>query len=110
MTNARWISFPRSEGRMDRARLVEVEGRVNFVGYADVRRSEGWLIQGVYTWPEWRRRGLASAGMGALLRQAFAQGAEHVQLAVVEGNEPALELYEGLGFRAFLRLRTILFK
>jgi ribosomal protein S18 acetylase RimI-like enzyme len=74
-----------------------------------VRRPEGWLVQGVYTWPEHRRRGHARAGMAGLLSEAFACGADHVQLAVVEGNEPALELYRGLGFEPFCDLRTILF-
>jgi len=32
-----------------------------------------------------------------------------VQLAVVDGNERALNLYEALGFEAFCELRTILF-
>jgi RimJ/RimL family protein N-acetyltransferase len=32
-----------------------------------------------------------------------------VQLAVIEGNEPAERLYERLGFRRFARLRTLLF-
>jgi hypothetical protein len=40
---------------------------------------------------------------------AFDQGAEHVQLAVVDGNEPGRSLYESLGFRPFAKLRTILF-
>jgi ribosomal protein S18 acetylase RimI-like enzyme len=100
----RWV-----EGRIDRARVVETEGRVGFAAYADVRRPEGWLLQGVYTWPERRRRGLASAGVSALCREAFAAGADHVQLAVVEDNAAGRRLYEGLGFRAFARLRTILF-
>jgi len=96
-------------GRIGRARVVEVDGRVVFVGYADVRRREGWLIQGVYTWPDHRRRGLAAAGMSALVREAFESGASHVQLAVVEGNEPAMALYRRLGFSPADRLRTILF-
>lgn len=96
-------------GRLGRARVVEAAGRVVFVGYADVRRSEGWLIQGVYTTPDARRRGYAAAGMSALAEEAFAAGAEHVQLAVVEGNEAAWRLYEGLGFEAGSRLRTVLF-
>ena len=37
----RWVS-----GRVPRARVVEHDGQVAFVGYADVRRSEGWLLQG----------------------------------------------------------------
>ena len=84
-------------------------GRVAFVGYADVRRPEGWLVQGVYTWPAFRRRGLARAGMAGLIQEATTAGADHLQLAVVNGNEAAIRLYEGLGFEAFVKLRTILF-
>lgn len=100
----RWV-----RGRVRRAVLVVCDGRIGFVGYADVRRDEGWLLQGVYTWPEMRRRGLGAVGVSALCRQAFAAGADHVQLAVVAGNEPAERLYEGLGFEPFARLRTLLY-
>jgi predicted GNAT family acetyltransferase len=100
----RWV-----QGRLHRARLVEYEGRVVFVGYADVRRPEGWLIQGVYTWPADRRRGFADVGMRGMVREAMESGADHVQLAVVEGNDPAIGLYAGLGFEPFSLLRTILF-
>lgn len=100
----RWVA-----GRSGRATLVDVGGRCVFVGYADVQCELGWLLQGVYTWPEWRRRGLAAAGVSALCRAAFGAGADHVQLAVVENNLPAERLYERLGFRPFARLRTVLF-
>ena len=100
----RWV-----RGRLSRARVVELEGDPLFVGYADVRRPEGWLVQGVYTFPRARRQGLAAAGMSALVQEAFAAGADHVQLAVVSGNSAAEQLYERLGFEPFARLRTILF-
>jgi ribosomal protein S18 acetylase RimI-like enzyme len=100
----RWV-----RGRVARARVVEVSGRVAMVGYADVQRQEGWLLQGIYTWPNCRQRGLASFGVSELCREAFAAGAGHVQLAVVEGNAAAQRLYEGLGFKPFAKLRTILF-
>ena len=100
----RWV-----RGRVPRARVVEREGHVVFVGYADVQRPEGWLLQGVYTWPEVRGLGLAKLGVSDLCRRAFAVGASHVQLAVVEGNAPGIALYEKLGFRPVSRLRTILF-
>ena len=100
----RWV-----RGRMPRARVVEEDGRVRFVGYADVRREEGWLVQGVYTFPEARRRGFASLGMSAIVQEAFTAGADHVQLAVVVGNTNAERLYERLGFEPFGQLRTILF-
>lgn len=100
----RWV-----RGRLSRARVVAVDGRIRFVGYADVRRPEGWLVQGVYTFPEARRRGFAAAGMSALIQEAFDAGADHVQLAVVTGNLAAVRLYEQLGFEPFARLRTVLF-
>ena len=100
----RWVS-----GRIRRAVIVESGGRPVFVGYADVQRRQGWLLQGVYTWPEFRRRGFAAAGVSELSRRAFARGASHVQLAVVEGNTAAESLYERLGFESFVKLRTVLF-
>lgn len=100
----RWV-----QGRLARARVVESGGQVVFVGYADVRRREGWLVQGVYTWPEQRRRGVALAGMAAIVEEAERDGADHVQLAVVDGNDGAVRLYHRLGFETFDELRTILF-
>jgi RimJ/RimL family protein N-acetyltransferase len=100
----RWV-----RGRVPRARVLESEGRIVFVGYADVQRPEGWLVQGVYTWPDMRGRGFATAGVSDLCREAFASGADHVQLAVVADNLAGKRLYEGLGFERFDELRTILF-
>jgi predicted GNAT family acetyltransferase len=100
----RWVA-----GRVPRARVVERAGEIVFAGYADVRRREGWLLQGVYTWPEARGRGFATEGVSDLCHQAFEAGAEHVQLAVVEGNRAGERLYARLGFKPFARLRTILF-
>jgi RimJ/RimL family protein N-acetyltransferase len=100
----RWV-----RGRVGRAVVVEHDGELGFVGYADVKSPRGWLLQGVFTWPALRRSGLAAAGVSELCRRAFASGSTHVQLAVIEGNEPAEKLYERLGFRRFARLRTLLF-
>ena len=63
----RWV-----RGRVARARVVEEGGRIVFAGYADVQRPEGWLLQGIYTRPEARRRGHASVGVSDLCRAAFA--------------------------------------
>jgi RimJ/RimL family protein N-acetyltransferase len=101
----RWV-----RGRVPRATVAEVERVVRFVGYADIQCERGWLLQGIYTWPRYRRRGLAAAGVSELCRSAFAAAADHVQLSVVEGNAAAEGLYERLGFRPFARLRTILFR
>jgi predicted GNAT family acetyltransferase len=101
----RWV-----RNRLPRALVAEQAGRVAFVGYSDVQLQEGWLLQGVYTWPAFRRRGLARAGVAALCARAFAAGAEHVQLSVVEGNEAAQRLYENLGFERLGQVRTLLFE
>ena len=100
----RWVS-----ARLPRALIAEAAGDVVWVGYADVRLEEGWLLQGIYTWPAWRRRGLAAAGVTALCQAAFEVRAEHVQLSVVEGNVAAHSLYERLGFAPHQTLRTLLF-
>jgi RimJ/RimL family protein N-acetyltransferase len=100
----RWV-----RSRVRRAVLVEQDATPAFVGYADVQCPRGWLLQGVFTWPAQRRAGLAAVGVSELCRRAFASGSAHVQLAVIEGNEAAERLYEGLGFRRFARLRTLLF-
>lgn len=100
----RWVA-----ARVVRARVAEEAGAVVWAGYADVRLAEGHLLQGVYTWPTERRRGIAAAGVASLCRAAFAAQAEHVQLSVVEGNAAADALYEKLGFRRHSTLRTILF-
>jgi len=100
----RWVA-----GRMTRAQVVELSGRVAFVAYADVRRKEGWLLQGVYTWPDLRRRGLARQGVATLCAEAMEAGADHVQLTVVEGNAAAERLYAELGFERAGRVRTLLF-
>jgi len=95
--------------RLARARVLERGGEVAFVAWADVARPEGWLVQGVYTWPDHRRRGLCAAGMSDLCREAFSRGADHVQLSVIDGNQAAIRLYERIGFQPFEQLRTVLF-
>jgi RimJ/RimL family protein N-acetyltransferase len=100
----RWVA-----ARLDRARVGDRAGAVTWVGYADVRLREGHLLQGVYTWPAWRRHGIAAAGVAALCRAAFEAGATHVQLSVVDGNAAARALYAALGFAPHSTLRTILF-
>lgn len=100
----RWV-----RSRLARARVVEYENRLVFVAYADVQRAEGWLVQGVFTWPDMRRSGFGAAGMRGVVREAFEEGADHVQLAVIDGNDAGIGLYRDLGFCAFARLRTVLF-
>lgn len=49
--------------------------------------------------PDWRRRGLARALLGAVLAAAVGEGAVRATLEVRSTNMPARRLYEGMGFR-----------
>jgi ribosomal-protein-alanine N-acetyltransferase len=49
--------------------------------------------------PAYRRRGLAFALLGHVLREASRRGAVRATLEVRASNVPALRLYEALGFR-----------
>jgi ribosomal protein S18 acetylase RimI-like enzyme len=57
--------------------------------------------------PEHRRRGLALAVMAELLGWGAEQGATTAYLQVLGDNEPALALYERLGFREHHRYRYL---
>jgi GNAT superfamily N-acetyltransferase len=62
-------------------------------------RVEDWLVVTAVTVDEQhRRRGLATAVMTALGAWARERGARSCLLQVASSNEPALQLYERLGF------------
>lgn len=98
----RWVT-----GNLSRAVVGVVQGRVVFCCYREVCSRRGWLLQGVYTEPQQRRRGIAAACIASLCARAFASGAAHVQLSVVDGNQAGMRLYTRIGFRAFARLRVL---
>ena len=56
------------------------------------------LIEDVYVAPEARRSGLGRALVAEALERARARGCRRAELDVNEANEPALKLYESLGF------------
>jgi GNAT superfamily N-acetyltransferase len=67
---------------------------------------DGWLHVGrLEVTPAFRRRGLASALMGALGTWGVEHGAGRAVLQVAEGNEGALALYTGLGYAPHHRYR-----
>jgi mycothiol synthase len=69
---------------------VEEEGRQQ-------PRGTGFVDQmGVR--PGWRRQGLGSALLGELMRRFKAEGLARAALSVDVDNQPAIRLYEGLGF------------
>jgi GNAT superfamily N-acetyltransferase len=67
---------------------------------------DGWLHVGrLEVGPAFRRRGLASALMGALHTWGAEHGADQAALQVAEGNSGALALYAGLGYAPHHRYR-----
>jgi ribosomal-protein-alanine N-acetyltransferase len=75
----------------------------------------GWIIfdelhvNNLAVDPSWRRRGIASALLAFVLREAAAEGASRATLEVRRSNEPARLLYERFGF-AFAGVRTAYYR
>ncbi|WP_129842754.1 DUF4081 domain-containing GNAT family N-acetyltransferase [Streptomyces sp. RFCAC02] len=66
-------------------------------------------LQGVWTAPDRRGRGLATAGLATVLRCALTEIAPVVSLYVNDFNAPALAVYRRLGFRDAGTLMSVLF-
>ena len=65
-------------------------------------------LAGIYTVPERRREGLASAGIGEMCRRLLDRHAR-VTLYVGGSNTPAIKLYEALGFEPIALVRSAWF-
>jgi GNAT superfamily N-acetyltransferase len=70
--------------------------------------DDDWVgFRAIDVHPDHRRRGLALAVMDALLEWGAEQGATTAYLQVLGDNDPALRLYERLGFREHHRYRYL---
>lgn len=79
--------------------VIEREGRI--LANASVMRGRDgvWAVANVVTRPEARRQGLALRLMREAVQSAREGGGRELHLQVRDDNEPARELYRGLGFR-----------
>ena len=66
-------------------------------------------VQGVWTAPEWRGRGIASTGMAAVIRDTLKRVAPSVSLYVNDYNGPARRVYQRCGFEQVGTFATVLF-
>ncbi len=66
-------------------------------------------VQGVWVRPELRGRGLAVAGMSAVVQEALRTIAPVVSLYVNDFNAPARAVYRKVGFTERATLTSILF-
>ncbi|MEV7091383.1 GNAT family N-acetyltransferase [Amycolatopsis sp. NPDC051045] len=84
--------------------IAEVDGRT--AGVVRAALVDDWLHVGrLEVAPAFRRRGLASALMGAVGAWGAEHGADRAVLQVAEGNSGALALYAGLGYAPHHRYR-----
>ena len=78
--------------------VVALDGEiaVGYVGYLGI--IDEYEITNVATHPDYRRLGIGSALIGALVEKAERNGILRITLDVRESNAPAIALYEKFGF------------
>jgi ribosomal protein S18 acetylase RimI-like enzyme len=96
--------------RERRAWVLEDGGRVVAYSAFNTATREAAQIGGVWTPPEWRRRGYGRAVVAASLVDARAEGIGLAILFTGEGNLPAQRAYEALGFEYLGRYRVVLLR
>ncbi len=107
-------------GRVYRQRVSELvrarrayakfdHGEVVFKAELAVVTRHTAQVQGVWVAPRYRGRGLATAGMAAVLADALGRVAPSVSLYVNDYNEAARSVYERCGFRTVGTFATVLF-
>lgn len=84
------------------------EGEVLFKVELSAWTPEAVQLQGVWTAPRRRRRGLATAGLGAVCAELLRE-VPLCSLYVNAYNEPALRLYRRLGFRHVGDFATVIY-
>ena len=95
--------------RAGRAYARFVNGRVVFKAEVAVVTRHTAQIQGVWVDPQLRGRGLATAGMAAVVDDVLRRVAPTVSLYVNDYNEPARRVYARCGFREVDTFATVLF-
>jgi predicted GNAT family acetyltransferase len=84
-------------------------GQVMFKAEIGAVTRQVCQVQGVWVRPELRGRGLAGAGMAAVVQEALHSVAPVVSLYVNDFNAPARAVYRRVGFTETATLMSILF-
>ncbi|UCM90785.1 GNAT family N-acetyltransferase [Streptomyces marincola] len=85
------------------------DGRVVFKAEIGAVTPDVCQLQGVWTAPDRRGRGLATAGLATVIAHALAETSPVVSLYVNDFNAPALAVYRRLGFTRSGTLMSVLF-
>ena len=91
---------------LDASRVAVVDGEPAGICKLAIRGERGW-IAGVGVAPPHRGAGIGEALMRAVLEEARTRGLREVSLEVLVQNEPAIRLYEKLGFANGARARGL---
>ena len=82
---------------LDLSRIALVDGQPIGLGFLGRRNQHGW-IGGLGVVPTHRRQGIARQIMLDLLQQGQTLSLSQIQLEAITLNDPAIALYESLGF------------
>lgn len=105
------VGFRAQVWRMIRERsiyVLEAERCVVFKAHANVRTPGAVQVSGVYTLPDQRGKGYATAAMAAVVRELLRHHLR-VCLYVNRGNVAAIRTYEAAGFRRTGTFKSIFF-
>jgi ribosomal protein S18 acetylase RimI-like enzyme len=97
----------RSKIQDGRTYLLDRDGETVFKVDVSAQYAGGAQIEGVFTRPRFRGRGLAAAGVAALSADLL-RTSPFVSLHVAHDNEPARRAYERAGFRRHSEFRLVL--
>jgi predicted GNAT family acetyltransferase len=95
--------------RAGRSYLRLYRGEVVFKAEIGAVSPYACQVQGVWVDPRWRGRGIATAGMAAVLADALRWAAPVVSLYVNDFNTSARAVYERCGFHQVGEFATVLF-
>ena len=87
------------ELRLPFSKIVLARWQQTVVGYVCRWLTDALEIQNVAVHPDWRRRAIGRRLVGIALADGRAAGMERAVLEVRRYNQPAIALYQTLGFR-----------
>jgi ribosomal protein S18 acetylase RimI-like enzyme len=92
-----WLTNSTVFGAFQNSHLI---GTASFTQLSGLKDSHKGLLRAMYVRPTHRRSGAGRQLVQAVVETAR-QKVEQIQLAVVSDNQPALRLYQSLGFRQY---------
>lgn len=99
--------FNSASSRLAHGFVWQVDGRI--IANATLLSTKMWdrfLVANVAVHPDFRRQGIARGLMEAITTSVRARGGRDILLQVVKTNQPAIDLYEKLGYTRIGNLTT----